>query len=205
MNAVSKSNSTARPSPSTRDFRWDFRVRPEWPRLAWLAELRPGLSTITVHVGEGVERAQDWFCEAVWDGRFADGGFDQTDIVAGSGGRSRFGEALFVSSGSTLDRLVHLNRDDKAWVSNSFVALVAWLKLPIDPTRTDYTDFLVSIVRGRRSFQRSIALGADVVEATYVDNLVWDGRELVARPKPAVTRDFSTFETDPCWTGIHGQ
>ena len=52
-----------------------------------------------------MEVCDTWFCEAVWDGDYEAGDFDLTDLVFGSGGRLRDERAIFVSSGTTVDRL----------------------------------------------------------------------------------------------------
>src|SRR2546429_5770854 len=78
---------------------------PDWPPLAWLACGHRGDPTVEVFHGLDVETTPDGFSEAVWDGEFARAGFDETDLVFGSGARRRGGGVTFVSSGSTLDRL----------------------------------------------------------------------------------------------------
>src|SRR5947208_585829 len=101
-----------------------FWLAPQWPRLAWLAELNPGSDTIEVTHGPGIEMGDGWFCEAVWAGDFAGADFDQTDLVFGSGARIRDGGVIFVSSGSTVDRLVSARQDGKQYVSNSLACLM---------------------------------------------------------------------------------
>src|SRR5690606_41261165 len=111
---------------------------PEWPALAWLARCEPSGSTVTVFHGSRVETGDEWFCEAAWDGDYQAGGFDQTDIVAGSGGRLRGGELVFVSSGSTVDRLNALEREGETLVSNSLACLVASADAALSPSYTQY-------------------------------------------------------------------
>lgn len=92
--------------------RFEYRLVAEWPPLAWLARWQKTGDAITVQHGRRVETNADWFCEAVWAGDYASGDFDLTDIVAGSGGRIRNDTAVYVSSGSTVDRLVSIQIDD---------------------------------------------------------------------------------------------
>src|SRR5207249_7651839 len=73
---------------------------PDWPPLAWLACGHRGDPTVEVFHGLDVETTPDGFSEAVWDGEFARAGFDETDLVFGSGARRRGGGVTFVSSGS---------------------------------------------------------------------------------------------------------
>ena len=63
----------------------------DWPPLAWLAIFNDGTTAVRILHGSRVESAVDRVIEGVWDGNFADGDFDQTDIVAGSGCRVRNG------------------------------------------------------------------------------------------------------------------
>ncbi|MCP6324561.1 hypothetical protein NL453_29470, partial [Klebsiella pneumoniae] len=74
---------------------------------------------ITVEHGPGVETRDEWYCEAAWCGNFADGDFDQTERVFGSGGRLRGDGVTFVSAASTLDRLIWFSDDNRSLVSNS--------------------------------------------------------------------------------------
>src|SRR2546429_4697321 len=78
---------------------------PDWPPLGWLACGHRGDPLVEVFHGLDVETSPDGFSEAVWDGEFARAGFDETDLVFGSGARRRGGGVTFVSSRSTLDRL----------------------------------------------------------------------------------------------------
>jgi len=74
--------------------RFAFRLADSWPPLAWLARYRPGSEVVDVAHGARVETTPEWFCEAVWDAAYEDGGFDRTDLVFGSGGRVRNGGCL---------------------------------------------------------------------------------------------------------------
>src|SRR2546428_10353760 len=74
---------------------------PDWPPLAWLACGHRGDPTVEVFHGPDVETTPDGFSEAVWDGEFARAGFDETDLVFGSGARRRGGGGTLVSSRST--------------------------------------------------------------------------------------------------------
>src|SRR5215831_12313807 len=90
-----------------------------WPRLAWIARLVPSERVIQVMHGPDVETNDQWFCEAAWCGDFSAGDFDRTERVFGSGLRIRDNVVTFVSSGSTLDRLIWAQRRDATYVSNS--------------------------------------------------------------------------------------
>src|SRR5438552_14536776 len=104
----------------------------EWPRLAWLAVCRCASTEVRCFIGAKVETADEWFSEAVWAGPHSQGDFDETDLVFGSGGRVRGDVAVFVSAGSTVDRLHVLERDDEAWISNSLPCLVSMADVSLD-------------------------------------------------------------------------
>src|SRR5580658_8530383 len=99
-------------------FGFAFRAMNSWPALAWLAICRRSNPTVEVLHGVGVEATANWFCEAVWAGPFADGNFDELDLIFGSGGRARPDFVTFVSSGTTLDRLHSVALEDGAAISN---------------------------------------------------------------------------------------
>ncbi|HEX5473883.1 MAG TPA: hypothetical protein VFX12_04395 [Vicinamibacterales bacterium] len=141
-----------------------------------------------------MEVADEWFCEATWAGPFQDGGFDQTDIVAGSGGRVRDGQMVFVTSGSTVDRLQALETPTGPWVSNSLACLLAASGARIDEATGKYFWIFRTIVGGLGKYRRTLPTSAGPVQLVYFDNFVWDGATLSRRAKPGLGRDFSTFD-----------
>jgi len=165
-----------------------------WPGLAWLARLRRDTDAVSVLHGVGVETRADWFCEAAWDGPFAEGGFDRTDIVTGSGARLREGELVFVSSGSTVDRLQFVRHEDEILVSNSLPCLLHVSGLELDPTYGRYQALLYSIVRGIDRYERMLPLARGQAELVYFDNLRWNGARLARVPKPNGDRGFAAFD-----------
>ena len=168
-------------------------VLPHWPRLAWLARCVPGQPAVEVHHGVGLERGNDWLCEAVWDGPYEAGGFDQTDIVAGSGVRLRDGRVAFVSAGSTVDRLQSASRLGSAWVSNSLPCLLEAVDGEPDPSYPSYYWDFRSIIQGLSRYKRTLATSAGPVELTYFDNLTWDGAGLRRTAKAAKLGPFGDF------------
>lgn len=173
--------------------RFEFVPVSGWPPLAWLTQCHRSSSTVVVLHGSRVETNDEWFCEAVWAGEYQSGDFDRTDVVAGSGGRLRNGEVVFVSSGSTVDRLNSLEVHDGAWVSNSLSCLLAAANADLDPSFPHYFRHLRTIVRGIRSYTRLLPTTAGPAHLVYFDNLVWNGQTLALCDKPGLGRDFSTF------------
>jgi hypothetical protein len=179
---------------SHQTLRFEYVPVPSWPALAWLAQCHRAHNVVTVFHGSGVEVTDDWFAEAAWAGDFDAGGFDRTDVVAGSGGRIRGDELVFVSSASTVDRLQSLERPDGAWVSNSLTCLVAASDARIDESSGRYFWLFRTIVGGMKKYRRLFPTSGGPVTLTYFDNLVWDGTRLITRSKPGLGRDFSTYE-----------
>jgi hypothetical protein len=172
--------------------RFEFIAQPDWPMLAWLARCEASAPVQIFH-GNGIEVTFDWFCEAVWAGDYASGDFDCTDIVAGSGGRLRSNAVIFVSAGSTVDRLQWLRTGSTTWVSNSLACLAAATGAAPDPSYPHYYKDSVSIIDGLDRYKRTLSTSAGEIMLTYFDNLRWDGSQLEAVPKPFERRDFSTF------------
>ncbi|MDQ3185265.1 MAG: hypothetical protein M3Q16_02150 [Pseudomonadota bacterium] len=166
---------------------------PAWPPLAWLARCELGTKAVLVTHGPNVEVADDWFCEAAWDGEFDDGGFDRTDIVAGSGGRKRDEEIVFVSAGNTVDRLISFRLPGTVLVSNSLVCLAAVADLDFRLSHDWYAAFH-SIVKGTERYQAELPSSRGNILLTYYHNLVWDGQDLRRVEKPKIHRDLSSFE-----------
>lgn len=174
--------------------RFEYELAPEWPPLAWLARCNKSGPTITVRHGPRVEADGDWFCEAVWAGDYAAGGFDLTDIVAGSGGRIRNDAAVFVSSGSTVDRLASIEAKGEFFVSNSLPCLLAAVDGSVDPGYPGYYEDFLTIIHGIDQYRPFLNTSAGPVRLTYFDNLAWNGQGLEIRPKPFERRDFGSFE-----------
>lgn len=173
---------------------WDFRLMEEWPPLAWCARLESGAATALVKHGPGVEILADGFCEAVWDGDFGDGAFDQTDLVFGSGGRLDGNGAIFVSSGTTVDRL-HWHEADGMWtVSNSLAALLVEVGGTVAAADRGWFRFFESIINGLDAYDHTLVSSVGPVTLTYFHNVSWDGAVLRPVAKPTPRRTLDTFE-----------
>lgn len=164
----------------------------DWPPLAWLATCQPGDAAEVMH-GPRVETRPDWFAEAVWEGDFAEGEFDRTDLVYGSGGRVRADGLTFVSAASTVDRLHSLEVDGRVYVSNSLACLLAAAGASVAPGYTRYYRDFETITRGVRDYRRTLATSAGPARLTYFDDLRWAEGRLVEVPKPYPKRDVGTF------------
>ncbi|MDZ7829168.1 MAG: hypothetical protein U5K33_06675 [Halofilum sp. (in: g-proteobacteria)] len=166
----------------------------DWPPLAWLAWVTRGDSRrMELFHGNGVEVRADWFFEGAWDGAFAAGGFDTTDIVAGTGARVRDDGIRFVSYGNTLNRLHYRDSDGGAIVSNSLPCLLAATGLRPRIGYTRYQRDLFSIVRGLKRYRRQLPLDDGHVSLLYYENLLWDGQAATVENKPRPDRDFTTY------------
>lgn len=175
-------------------FTFRYHDQPQWPKQSWLARLLPGTRIIDVWCGSAVERADSWFCEAVWDGPFGGGAFDETDIVAGTGARLRKNRIVFVTSGSTVDRLQWATQGGVTVVSNSLACLGSHLASAALPAYPHYLRDFYSVVRGLRRYRRRLPLVGATVEMVYFDNLEWTGERLVRIPKPHAQRRFEAFD-----------
>jgi len=178
--------------------RLEYRLEPSWPVQAWLAECES--NRVLVRHGRRVETRANWFCEAVWDGPFERGDFDQTDIVAGSGGRLREVAVTFVPAGSTLDRLQSMvmapqdGTPARVLVSNSLACLVAAAGAKVKPSYRFYKRDLQSIIRGLKKYKKTLETSQGPVRLWYFHNVRWDGNGLTEVEKPGLGRDFSSFE-----------
>lgn len=169
-----------------------YEERDGWPPLAWVARCDRGGPVRVLH-GPQVETRDAWFCEAVWDGSFEEGGFDRTEVVCGSGGRVRDDRLVLVSSFATVDRLHLLRSPDGLLASNSLAALVEVAGASVDPTYPDYLYDFRSITGGVRDYERFLQSDRGPVELVYYDNVVWDGSRASVRAKPEREAPFSDF------------
>ncbi len=170
------------------------RVVEGWPRLAWVATLQEGRREVQVLHGPMVETADDWIAEAVWAGDFAQGGFDLTDLVFGTGIRRRGDQVTFVSSGTAVDRLVYCARDGRWHISNSLPALLAAAGLVLCDDYPFYTRDLVTIeTRGIRRYTRRIPAKPTDIHVLYFNNLTYNGQALKETEKPAMSPGLACF------------
>jgi hypothetical protein len=165
-----------------------------WPPLAWIALCDRAAGRVRVRHGPGVETRENWFCEAVWAGEFGAGDFDRTDLIVGSGARLRDGRLVFVSSGTTVDRLQSLEMTDCVLVSNSLPCLMEAADASVDPTYPNYYQDFRSITEGLEGYKRTLETSRGAVTLTYFRNLVWDGVSLSVDDKPGAERRFDSFE-----------
>ena len=179
--------------------RLQYVLEPDWPVQAWLAECKP--DHVLVRHGRRVETRNEWFCEAVWDGPFDRGDFDQTDIVAGSGGRLRGGGVTFVPAGATVDRLQSITlagdaggRSGRTLVSNSLACLLAAARARVSPTYRFYRRDFRSVICGITKYKHTLETSAGPCRLWYFHNVLWDGQSLRQSDKPFPQRDFSSFE-----------
>ncbi len=160
-----------------------FERMEEWPALSWLAICERGANQVLIFHGQQIETAEFWFCEAVWDGSYAEANFDQTDLVYGSGGRCRDQSIRFVSSGTTVDRLHVLERESFILISNSLVGLLSVSDSHPDPRIRGYIELFSSINRGITHCDHQIPLTRGHLQLVYFQNLEWDGCNLQKVPK----------------------
>ncbi len=134
-------------------------------------------------------------CEGIWNAPYADGDLDRTDLVFGSGVRVRGDTVVFVSSGTTVDRLHTWAADGGHCVSNSLPCLLAFVRGSLDLSFERYDAVSASIKNGLRAYVRDLRTTAGPVRLTYFNNLVWDFQDLCEVEKPLLQRDFSSYES----------
>ncbi|KKM63489.1 hypothetical protein LCGC14_1510920, partial [marine sediment metagenome] len=166
---------------------------PKWPKLAWVASLTEGEEEIRVLHGPMVEVGEDWLAEAVWAGEFAAGDFDETDLVFGTGIRCRKGTVVFVSSGSTVDRLWDVAIGKATYVANSLPALLATTDLSLRSDYQGYSRDICTSVRGPQSGKRKLPTSGAPCRSTYFANLLYDGEALRETEKPNTAPSFACF------------
>lgn len=164
-----------------------------WPKLAWLATFPRGSRTIAIYHGPCVEIGRKWCVEAVWAGKFSDGDFDRTDLVFGSGIRCRENQVVFVSSGTTLDRLWYCLHRGVYHVTNSLPALLASAGLSLCEDYATYPEEMDTIRWGLSGYQRKFPTNSSDISPVYFSNLLYDGHDLKIVEKPDTASAFQTF------------
>lgn len=163
---------------------------PEWPLLTWCARLSEGELVPELFHGACVEVRSEWAIEGGWAGSFAEGDFDETSLVFGSGVRLRDGYTDFVSPGTNVDRLWSYEHGENTVVSNSLPALLAVADVSLLDEVTDYPNRIEPWTRVGTGDVR-VPADPGPIRCTYFDNIRWDGKRLrtvdKSRDAPAFT------------------
>ena len=170
-----------------------YQCMEEWPPLAWLCKCGIDNQVIEIYQGKLVETNKEWFGEAVWDDTYKLGNFDTTDIIFGSGGRIREESVIFVSSGSTVDRLHSLQTKTGTFISNSLVCLLSATDAIVSTSYSRYYEDFETIINGLDRYKNTLDTSVGSIRLTYFRNLKWNGKELLEIDKPKLVRDFSSF------------
>ena len=173
---------------------FQYRCINAWAPLAWLAKCPKESGRIEVWHGNQIEVRPEWFCEAVWPGPFKSGDFDQTDLVAGTGGRIRDGRAIFVSSGNTIDRIVSFETAGELFVSNSLPCLLAISGACIDTSYPRYYEDFRTIIHGLNKYKSTLKTLNGDIHLSVFGYVCWDGHKSSSAFKSAVQRNFNAFE-----------
>ncbi|MBT8400296.1 MAG: hypothetical protein KJO98_07460 [Rhodothermia bacterium] len=184
--------------------KFSYHVVTDWPPLAWLAIYRSGSKSVDVFHGCAVENTDEWFCEAVWDGSFAEGDFDRTGVVFGSGGRLRNDAVCFVSSMAPVDRLHVFRGPETTLVSNSLPCILrASGMIPVRPDQ-GYIPFFRSIDRGIEDYEKDLLVApmlptrsvsdSQALELVYSQNLLLSRDGISTLRKPTDDARFNSYE-----------
>lgn len=171
----------------------EYKVLRDWPKLAWVAVLCDGADLVTTLCGPKVEVGPEYVVEAVWAGSFEKGDFDRTDLVFGSGVRLRDDHVVFVSSGTTVDRLAYCRRGDKLIVSNSVPALLAITGQSLRGDYTRYAEDVRSIIQGPSRCVRVWPADNGDIQVVYFDNLVAEEGTVREVPKADTAPAFVEY------------
>ncbi len=132
-----------------------FHCQTAIPPLAWCAQATIDSESVDVWHGAWVEPRGESFVEGIWDGPFAEDGFDQSCLM-GSGGLLRDGRVLFVSPWHTLENLFLAAATDRVVVSNSLPFLLECSDLTLEIQYPYYRHALWSIRRGIKKCVKQI-------------------------------------------------
>lgn len=166
----------------------------DWPKLAWVAQYVKNSQVIKVYHGPMVEVSHEWIVEAVWDGEFSVGNFDQTDLVFGTGIRLREKHVAFVSSGSVFDRLLYCETKESWFFSNSLPALLAVADLNLRSDYLSYSNDIRTVSQGLERRNKLIPTDGEYINSVFFNNLIFNGREVVETEKDDSAPYFKTFD-----------
>lgn len=156
--------------------RFRFRQLATLPRLAWCAQLLRGSNEVVVEHGPWVETQEPFFAEGAWDDAFDGGGLERATLLLGSGAYLQGDQAVFCTTTHTMERLQSVRVDDRLFISNSFVYLLAATEDALDVNYRFYERDFMTFLRGRRDARRTIpTLKNRQVQLHYGEKIRIDG------------------------------
>ncbi|HET7676022.1 MAG TPA: hypothetical protein VFL54_10910, partial [Gammaproteobacteria bacterium] len=176
--------------------RFHFTSSAHLPRLAWCARVVRGERTVSVHLGEWVERDDRGFYEGAWSGAAGRMSFDKSLTFAGSGARIAADGIDFASATHTLDPLHLMQLPNEVLCSNSLHFLLAQAEDAIDTRYLYYDADLMTIMFGTHKFQTPVptANGHHVHQFYNCNVLVTPDLRFEKRDKP-MPPAFANFDT----------
>jgi len=171
----------------------------ELPKLAWLAKYDVGRHRLTVSHGSGVETAETFFVEGVWDGDFAKGNFANKGCFFGSGMTFEKQKAsfCFVPSAATTDSIYYKFIPEKLFqVANSLPLLLASVGDNLDDCCSTYDKIDLSITDGIYSYIKEIPTKSGVVNRLLYHNMIFDGEDIsfVEKEMPEHFSNYTEYE-----------
>ena len=114
----------------------------ELPKYGWLAVINKDV--IDTYCGSSVEYSNCGIVEGVWDGKFGEWDFHESENFFGSGIRI-VGDAIhLVPSSAMVDRIFYCKRGERLLASNSLVGLLGATGASLDPEHDYHDEFCPS-------------------------------------------------------------
>lgn len=172
---------------------------PSLPRLAWIAEYDPNAHLVTVHHGNDVETGDDYVVEGVWDGPFANTGFDESQHFFGSGLKLSKEGLVAVPATSLVDRIFIGRAAESYYISNSLIEILARTESELVPDH-NYRIQTDTIRKGFRNYITDYPVASQILQS--LDQFFYNpvaithtGLAIKQRPASLVFEDFDHYLT----------
>lgn len=183
-------------------YSFNYVIHKELPKLAWGMVITKDVTTIDVHVGETVERQDNFFVAGVWDGCFLDAEFDSAEFFCGTGAKllDTSDEKVKISSPShERERICVIKNEERIFISNSIPLILALSGEKFDLKYDQYEKDLCSILDGLKEYKQEIPLAGNkkmyqlFCTDVYVDNKL--RIEMKLKQKHRAFSDFEDYYT----------
>lgn len=168
------------------------------PRLAWCAVMHRNQDVIDVFHGPWVEVRDCFFVEGAWEGKFSDGGFDQSYLLMGSGGRTRDNEVVFCTPCHVHERLHVIQTGLKLFVSPSLAFVLTMAHLKLDENYIHYQVDLLNMLFKMANHVGSIPTkDGERINIYHYRNVAINGKlniTVEAKPEPPEFTDFANYK-----------
>lgn len=176
-------------------YQFNYIYHEKLAKLAWGMVITLGEKIVDVHIGSMVEHCKDFFVSGVWDGPFAEAGFDEAEMFCGCGVKLVEDKIVAYTATHERQRICYMKKQNKVYVTNSIPFLLALTEENLDIDCDQYERILCSVIDGLEDYEKNIPLaGGAVMHQLFSSDLSIDQELNCQIKRKPQHRDFVDFQ-----------